>query len=178
MLLGFSLQCLVYVCSFSYLWHVIKIPSTNRIVKQPNVISVSSFYVRPGFSLALAKTSDKHKEIEQLAWVSLFRIILSAIASLCSYISWGRLAFTVLCYTKVLGLEFPAWACVIKTPCATLKPTCCLLTTVRMFTSYVILLEQLCRNRSHLTTPWQSFRSGFIFLLFLQRILFSKCESD
>lgn len=125
----------------------------------------------------LAKTGDRHKEIEQLAWVWLFRISLSTIASLFASASRDWFVFTVLCCTKVHG--FTLAACVTQITAARLKSTFCLLTTVRIiFASYVILLEQLCKNRSNLITPYQNFKPGFIFLLFLQRILFVKNESD
>lgn len=129
--------------------------------------------------VTLAKSGDKHTEIEQLAWVPLFGISLSTVASLFSSPNRDWFVFTVLCCTKVNGLRLTVWACVMQTTAARLKPTLCLLTTVHMiFASYVILLEQLCRNRSHLIIPYQNFKSGFIFLLFLQRILFVKYESD
>lgn len=129
--------------------------------------------------VTLAKTGDRHKEIEQLAWVHLFWISLSTIASLFASASRDWFAFTVLCCTKVHGFTLAAWACVTQTTAARLKPTFCLLTTVHiMFASYVTLLQQLHRNKNHLITPYQNFKPGFIFLLFLQRILFVKNESD
>ena len=127
--------------------------------------------------VTLAKTGDRHKEIEQLAWIRLFGISLSTVASLFASASRDWFAFTVLCCTKVPGFRLAAWACGTQTTAARLKQIFCLLTTVRiMFAPYVILLEQL--RGSHLITPYQNFKPGFVFLLFLQRILFVKNESD
>lgn len=95
----------------------------------------------------LAKTGDRRKKIEQLAWVCLFGISLSTMASLLATASRDWFAFIVLCRTKVHLFMLAARACATRTAAARLKLTFCLLTAVHvMFASYVILLEQLHRN--------------------------------